>query len=153
MSIKYLQVREGQPMNSQYAIAVHILTLIDSLAEPASSEFISGSVGVNPVVVRHVTSLLRRGGLLDTQRGVAGARLTRSAEQISLLDVYRAVNAPDAGSVLKLHRNPNPDCPVGAGIQGALDGVFGQAQAALEAELARHSLADITGVVQTRQAG
>lgn len=140
-------------MNSQYAIAVHILTLIDSLTEPASSEFIAGSVGVNPVVVRHVTGLLRRGGLLDTQRGVTGARLTRPAAQISLLDVYRAVNAPEPGSVLKLHRNPSPDCPVGAGIQDVLDGIFGQAQTALEQELAGHSLADVTGAVQTRQAG
>ena len=128
-------------MNSQYAVAVHLLALIDSSAEPVSSEYVAGSVGVNSVVVRHVTGLLRRGGLLTTRRGVAGAQLTRPASEISLLEIYRAVNAPQ--SVLKLHPNPNPACPVGAGIQGVLDVVFGQAQAALEARLAQIRLSDI----------
>jgi DNA-binding IscR family transcriptional regulator len=128
-------------MNSQYAVAVHLLALIDSSAEPVSSEYVAGSVGVNPVVVRHVTGLLRRGGLLTTRRGVAGAQLTRPASEISLLEIYRAVNAPQ--SVLKLHPHPNPACPVGAGIQGVLDVVFGQAQAALEARLAQIWLSDI----------
>ncbi|WP_407540018.1 Rrf2 family transcriptional regulator [Deinococcus radiomollis] len=128
-------------MNSQYAVAVHILALIDSSAEPASSDFIAGSVGVNPVVIRQVTGLLRRGGLLTTRRGIAGAQLTRPASEISLLDVYLAVNAPQ--SVLKLHQHPNPACPVGAGIQSVLDVVFGQAQAALEARLAQVRLSDI----------
>ncbi|AWN22555.1 Rrf2 family transcriptional regulator [Deinococcus irradiatisoli] len=136
-------------MNSQYAIAVHILALLNSSAEPLSSEFIAGSVGVNPVVVRNVTGLLRRGGLLETQRGVVGANLTRPASSISLLDVYRAVNAPE--TVLKLHQNPNPSCPVGAHIQGVLDQVFGQAQAALEAQLAQVYLADVTDAL--RQTG
>jgi DNA-binding IscR family transcriptional regulator len=128
-------------MNSQYAVAVHLLALIDSSAEPVSSEYVAGSVGVNPVVVRHVTGLLRRGGLLTTRRGVAGAQLTRPASEISLLEIYRAGNAPQ--SVLKLHPHPNPACPVGAGIQGVLDVVFGQAQAALEARLAQIWLSDI----------
>ena len=135
-------------MNSQYAIAVHILTLLDASSGPISSEEIAGSVGVNPVVVRQVTGLLRRGGLLHTQRGVIGARLTRPAHEINLLDVYRAVQAPE--SVLKLHQNPNPACPVGAGIQAALDGVFGQAQAALEARLAQVRLSDIAQSIQDR---
>lgn len=128
-------------MNSQYAVAVHILALIDASAGPVSSEDIAGSVGVNPVVVRQVTGLLRRAGLLTTRRGVAGAQLTRPASEISLLAVYQAVNAPQ--SVLKLHPHPNPACPVGAGIQSVLDTVFGQAQAALEARLAQVRLSDI----------
>ena len=101
-------------MNSDYAVAVHILSLLNREAQPLSSEFIADSVGVNPVVIRQVSGLLRRGGLLATQRGVMGAKLTRPAEQISLLDVYRAVGAPQ--TVLKLHRHPNPACPVGANI-------------------------------------
>ncbi|MBZ9749397.1 Rrf2 family transcriptional regulator [Deinococcus sp. HMF7604] len=128
-------------MNSQYAIAVHILSLVNDSPEPLSSEDMAGSVGVNPVVVRQVTGLLRRAGLLTTQRGIPGARLTRPAQDISLLDIYRAVDAPE--TVLKRHRKPNPACPVGARIQGVLDDVFDQAQAALEAQLAQICLSDI----------
>jgi Rrf2 family protein len=129
-------------VNSQYSVAVHILTLLDSAIETMSSERIADSVGVHPVVIRDVTGLLRRGNLVQTQRGVPGARLTRPAEQISLLEVYKAVNAPD--SVLKMHQHPNIACPVGANIQSVLEDVFGEAQAALEDRLARVSLADIT---------
>ncbi|WP_425145720.1 Rrf2 family transcriptional regulator [Deinococcus sp.] len=132
-------------MNSQYSIAVHILSLLNGFPGPMSSEVVADSVGVNPVVIRQVTGLLRRGGLLATQRGVMGARLTRPADQISLLDVYRAVDAPQ--SVLKLHQRPSPACPVGARIQGVLDDVFGQAQAALEARLAQVRLSDISAAL------
>lgn len=128
-------------MNNEYAIAVHVLSLLTRDELPKSSEFLAGSVGVNPVVIRNVTGLLRRGGLLETRRGVAGARLTRPAEQISLLDVYRAVHAPEI--VLKVHGKPNPACLVGARIQGVLEEVFSQAQAAMEAELAQVSLSDV----------
>lgn len=113
-----------------------------------SSERIAESVGVHPVIVRDVTGLLRRGNLIQTQRGVIGARLTRPAQQISLLDVYRVVNAP--ASVLKMHQHPNPLCPVGANIQRVLDSVFDQAQAALEARLARVSLSDVTNGIHER---
>ncbi|SMB91956.1 Rrf2 family transcriptional regulator [Deinococcus hopiensis] len=132
-------------MNSQYSIAVHILALLNAFPGPMSSEDVAGSVGVNPVVIRHVTGLLRRAGLLETQRGVPGARLTRPPSQITLLDVYRAVEAPE--SVLKLHGKPNLDCPVGARIQGVLDDVFGQAQAALEARLAQVRLSDVNSAL------
>jgi DNA-binding IscR family transcriptional regulator len=135
-------------MTSQYAIAVHILTLVYFATDPAGSEEIAESVGVNPVIIRNITGLLRRAGLLETQRGVMGARLTRPADQVSLLDVYRAVNAPE--SVLKLHQKPNLACPVGANIQGVLDEIFVQAQAALESRLAIVSLMDVTGALLRR---
>ncbi|CAM3255947.1 Rrf2 family transcriptional regulator, group III [Deinococcus saxicola] len=135
-------------MNSEYSIAVHILSLLNQGDGPHSSEYIAGSVGVNPVVVRNVTGRLRRAGLLHTRRGVIGATLTRRADQITLLDVYRAVDAPR--STLKIHQKPNPNCPVGASIQCVLDGVFAQAQAALEQRLAQVTLAEITSALHER---
>jgi DNA-binding IscR family transcriptional regulator len=135
-------------MTNQYAIAVHILTLVDYSTDPVGSEGIAESVGVNPVIIRNIIGLLRRGGLLETQRGVAGARLTRPADRISLLDVYRAVNAPE--SVLKIHQKPNPTCPLGANIQSVLDEVFTQAQLALESKLALLNLTDIANALQSR---
>ena len=133
-------------MNSQFSVAVHLLSLLNQGELPKSSEFIAGSVGVNPVVIRNVTGLLRRAGLLETRRGVTGARLTRAAAQISLLDVYRAVQAPE--TVLKVHQHPNPVCPVGARIQSVLGEVFSQAQGAMEAELAQVRLADVTSALR-----
>lgn len=134
-------------MNHQYSVAVHVLSLLN-LNPAFSSEELAGSVGVHPVVVRTVTGLLRQGGLLTTSRGVPGAQLTRRPDQITLLDIYRAVNAPE--SVLKLHPRPNPACPVGAHIQSVLETSFGHAQSALEASLATTTLADVIQALQAR---
>ena len=79
-------------MNSQYAVAVHVLSIISQFPEHASSADIAASVGTNPVVIRTVTGLLRRADLLTTQQGVSGARLTRDPRDITLLDVYRAAH-------------------------------------------------------------
>lgn len=129
-------------MTSRYAIAIHILALIDLTPENAgSSAAIAGSVGTNPVVVRSVIGLLRCAGLLETRRGVAGARLTRSPEGINLLEVYRAVEVRE--SVFRVHEHPHPQCPVGSRIGGVLETVFGGAQRALEAQLEGVTLADV----------
>ncbi|MBX8465682.1 Rrf2 family transcriptional regulator [Deinococcus sp. RIT780] len=135
-------------MNSQYAVAVHILSLIDRFPEHSSSADMALSVGTNPVVIRTVAGQLRRAGLISTRQGVAGAVLTRPARQITLLDVYRAVNGED--SVFRLHERPHPSCPVGANIQATLEDRFGRAQAALEAELTRSTLADVTADLACR---
>ncbi|NTX99397.1 Rrf2 family transcriptional regulator [Deinococcus sp. JMULE3] len=135
-------------MNSQYAVAVHVLSIISQFPEHASSADIAASVGTNPVVIRTVTGLLRRADLLATQQGVSGARLTRDPRDITLLDVYRAVNGE--ASVFRLHEHPHPACPVGANIQATLEDRFGRAQAALEAELARTTLADVLGDLAAR---
>ena len=135
-------------MNSQYAVAVHVLSLISQFPEHASSAEMAASVGTNPVVIRNVTGLLRRANLLSTQQGVSGAKLTRAPRDITLLDVYRAVNGE--ASVFRLHEHPHPSCPVGANIQATLEDRFGRAQAALEAELARTTLADVLGDLAAR---
>jgi DNA-binding IscR family transcriptional regulator len=98
---------------------------------------------VNPVVVRNVTGMLRRAGLVTTRQGVAGAHLARPLAEITLLDVYRAVDAVDDGELFAVHPNPNPACPVGAGIQATLERAFGEAQRAMEDRLAGMTLAEI----------
>jgi Rrf2 family protein len=139
---------QGRDVNSQYAVAVHVLSLISTFPGRSSSADIAESVGTNPVVIRGVTGLLRRAGLLRTQRGVAGAVLTRPPAQITLLDVYRAVNGQ--GSVFRVHGQPHPQCPVGANIQATLEERFGRAQAALERELGRTTLADVMADLAAR---
>ncbi|UBV43804.1 Rrf2 family transcriptional regulator [Deinococcus taeanensis] len=135
-------------MNSQFAVAVHVLSLVSQFPQHSSSADLAASVGTNPVVIRNICGQLRRAGLLQTQQGVSGAHLTRLPADITLLDVYRAVNG--AASVFRIHEHPHPNCPVGAHIQATLDVRFVQAQAALEAELAQTTLADVMGDLAAR---
>ena len=134
-------------MNSRVAVAVHLLTLLArSEGEPLTSEYMAGSVNTNASLVRRLLGMLARAGLTTAQLGAGGgALLARPAGRITLLDVYRAV---DAGEPFALHRErPNPACPVGRNIQAALEGRFDAAARAMEAELGRTTVADVAADV------
>lgn len=119
---------------NRFSIAVHILSLLGALREGEhTSECMAGSIGVNSVVVRNITGMLRRAGLVRTQQGVAGTRLPRPLSQITLLDVYRAVE--EDTSVFSVHPRPNPKCPVGSRIQQTLGQIFANAEHAMHAKL------------------
>ncbi len=118
----------------RFSIAVHILSLLGAFRDAEhTSEWMAGSIGVNPVVVRNITGMLRRAGLVRTHQGVSGTRLARPLSEISLLDVYRAVE--DEKSVFSIHPRPNPNCPVGSRIEGTLRAVFTEAETAMETKL------------------
>jgi Rrf2 family protein len=131
-------------MNSRFAVAVHILTLLDqSGGEPATSEYIAGSVNTNPSLVRRLLGTLAKAGLTTSRMGTGGgALLARPAESITLRDVFRAVE--EEGELFRMHRErPNPACPVGRNIQAVLEDRFDDAMKALEARLARTTIADL----------
>ncbi|MFF2907340.1 Rrf2 family transcriptional regulator [Paenibacillus sp. NPDC057934] len=131
-------------ISTRFAVAIHILTLIDSNKDGKStSEWIASSVNTNPVVIRRITGMLNKAGLVDVRPGVAGAKLARDPEQITLLEIYKAVNAVEEGSLFAIHEHPNPDCPVGKNIAGAIVPVFGRAQTAMESVLQGVTLAEI----------
>ena len=109
-----------------------------------TSEYIAGSVNTNPVVVRRVLGLLAKAGLVATQEGAGGGvRLARSADKISLRAVYAAV---ETDPLFALHpSDPNPQCPVGSTIQGALEPALAAAEGALLGSLAETTVADLVG--------
>src|SRR5436190_18017309 len=127
--------------NSRFAVSVHILAYLayrQNAAVPSAE--IASSVGTNPVVIRRLLSALVKNRLVRAQKGASGGfSLASTLANISLLDIYRAVEPqPDHG----LRRfAPNHKCPVGAKIESILHGVFFKAQAGMEAELAHVSLA------------
>lgn len=123
-------------ISSKFSVAAHILSLIAAQSEERmTSETIAASVNTNPVVIRRIMGMLAKAGLVRTSPGVPGAALARELREITLLDVYRAVQT-ERTALFAMHENPNPACQVGRHIQGALDDVFSRAQNAMEAELA-----------------
>jgi Rrf2 family protein len=129
----------------RFAFAVHVLAVLALKREEGGgvcSDVLAGSVNTNPVIIRRLLSRLREAGLVTTQKGsCGGSALAAAPERISLNAVYRAV---EPGAAFGQHpQEPNKGCPVGAGIEQVLDEVFASAEAALEAALARRSLADV----------
>ncbi|MDX6694721.1 MAG: hypothetical protein QOF02_2324 [Blastocatellia bacterium] len=116
-------------------MAIHVLTLLARAGdEPLKSEQVAASVNTNPVVIRRILCQLARARLVISQTGAAGgSRLARRPGQITLLEVYSAV---EAGDVFALHRQPtNQDCFVGMNIKGALAGVLEEVSASVEGVL------------------
>jgi Rrf2 family protein len=132
----------ARPTNTQFALAVHMLTLLAASApEQLSSEEMAGSAGSNPVHVRRVLGGLREAGLVTSRPGVGGGwSLVAQPAATTLADVWRVVQRDDP--VLGL-RGANPDCSVGQGVQAALLAVDRRAAAAIEAELATTTVADL----------
>jgi Rrf2 family protein len=134
--------------SSRFAFAVHVLALLSQQeGVPLSSEMIAGSVNTNPVLIRRLLAMLAEAGLTTSQLGAGGgALLVRAPEDITLLEVYRAV---DDAQLFAMHREePNPACMVGRNIQEVLRGIIDDAQQAMEASLASRTVADATADVE-----
>ena len=127
----------------RFAFAVHVLAVLALREEEAvTSEMLAGSVNTNAVVIRRILADLRRAGLVTTCKGVGGgAWLTRKPSEITLDEVYRAVEGCP-GFSMHPHQ-PNQRCLVGRRIEEVLTGVFNSAQTALEQALSRRTLAEV----------
>ena len=134
-------------IGSKFTIGVHLIAAIEYFKDTdrVTSEFLAGSIGVNPVIVRNVMSQLREAGIVQTQRGSSGAVLIRPLDEITLYDIYKAVGSVDPEEGLfHFHEQPSPACPVGRNIHKVLDERLLDAQRALEDQLRRTTLADIS---------
>ncbi len=131
-------------ITSRLTVAAHTLAVIEYFKNAkVTSDFIASSVGVNPVVIRRILLQLKDAGLIDVARGSGGATLKKQPRDITLLDIYRAVDCVEEGGLFHFHEKPNPDCPVGGRIHQALDKSLAKAQQAMEESLSQTTLADI----------
>ena len=133
-------------INTKFPVAVHMMVLISfiqKMGKTATSEILAKSVGTNPVVIRQMMSMLRRAGLIETRSGIAGICLSKDGSEITLLDIYKAVQQDAEAPLFDFHTNPNPDCFVGGNIKEALEKPLAEAQRAMELSLAEYSLNDI----------
>lgn len=132
-------------ISSRFTIAVHMLACMDVFKEDykITSDFLASSINVNPVIIRKILSQLKEAGLIEVKRGPGGAAIARPLEEITLLDVYHAVDCLEENTLFHFHENPNPDCPVGRNIHNILDDRLIQVQKVMEQELKSMTLADI----------
>jgi Rrf2 family protein len=130
--------------DNRFAVAVHALALLTFESEsgtPLKSEFLAQHINTNPVVVRRILSSLAKARLVTSQAGAnGGSRLARSPENISLLEIYRAVNADN---LFSLEHKPSPASSIGQQMQTVLDEIVEAADAALAGVLCKITLADV----------
>ena len=137
-------------ISSRLTIAVHILDCIDTFKDSykLTSDFLAGSVNVNPVIIRRILQQLKAAGIVNVVRGSGGAEIAKPLDEITLLDIYNAVECVDNGELFHFHENPNPNCPVGRNIHNALDEKLERVQKAMEKEMKNITLAEIISDTQ-----
>ncbi|AZI26081.1 Rrf2 family transcriptional regulator [Pedobacter sp. G11] len=128
--------------SSRFSISLHILTLLDDAKGMlVSSEYLAGSININPVLVRKEIMNLRKHGFVDSKEGKGGGSfLAKNAQDINLGEVYKAVNN---NNILGQSKNqPNPKCPIGKQINQHLNTLYSDAEKALIENLSNQTLAD-----------
>jgi DNA-binding IscR family transcriptional regulator len=84
--------------SQRFPVAAHALAYLAhkgaySAADAAPSAVLAASVPTNPVVIRRVTALLAKAGLIATRPGASGGSwLLRRPEDICMAEVLKAVN-------------------------------------------------------------
>lgn len=136
--------------NSRLATAIHtagLLAVVGELQECVTSENIAKSVGTNSVVIRRLIGSLVKHGLVEVQMGAGGgSRLTRSADQITLADIYLALEEGTLFQVPILDEEHG--CPFGKTVRPVLSEVLHEAESGLLERLGNITLADVIGKVK-----
>ena len=127
-------------INTHLSVAIHILALIE-LNPNNSSDSIAQSVQTNPVVVRRISGSLKKAGLITSKSGFSGYTLAKPSQDITLLDIYKALDLEK--NLFPVHQNPNPECPVGKNNQRTLDSTFDDVKASIERDLNAENRADV----------
>ena len=137
-------------ITSKFTIAVHVITAIEYFKgkETVTSNFLAGSVGANPVIIRNVMGKLKDAGIITVSQGKSGISLAKDLSDITFYDVYEAVDCVNEEGLFHFHENPNTDCPVGRNIHSAMDGYLRTIQESMEDEMKKITIADIADEVE-----
>ena len=132
--------------SQRFPVAAHALVYLAHSGafgpeQAVSSAALAASMPTNPVVVRRVTAMLARAGLIATRAGASGgAWLVQPPEAVSLDQVLHAV-----GGCANFGCPPPgvKGCPVGERIPDAVRGAIKAADLAAAERLSRITVADL----------
>lgn len=130
-------------VTSKLAMGLHMLVAINEFGGQfkMTSEFLSKSLQVNPVVVRQILVGLNGAGITKIVERNRGVEIVRPLCEISMYDIFMAVQGE--GNIFGFHGEPNAQCPVGRNIHNLLDGRFDGLQAQFLESLKLQTLDEI----------
>jgi DNA-binding IscR family transcriptional regulator len=129
-------------LDARLSRMLHLLIHMARADGPLTSEAASVMLNTNPVVVRRTMAGLREAGYVSSVKGHGGGwSLTRGLEDITMLDVHRALGE---NRIFALGpANSAPDCLVEQAVNGSLEDSLREAEAVLLRRLREVTLADI----------
>lgn len=115
------------------SVAVHCLIFIYEARGIAkvTSSLLAESTGCNPVVIRNIMSALKKAGLITVPRGIGGAQLSADPAQITLYQIYAALEPDGVASLIGIHPCRDRACPVAQNIRKVLQAPYHQIEDAV----------------------
>ena len=123
------------------SVAVHCLIFIYEAKGVAkvTSGLLAESTGCNPVVIRNILSALKKAGLITVARGTGGAELCKAPSDITLYQIYAALEPDGLASLIGIHPCQGRACPVAQNIGEVLQSPYHRIEDAV-----RQTMEDIT---------
>lgn len=118
---------------------------------PTTSEALASCLNTNAVVVRRTMGLLRKAGIVSSDRGHAGGwKLMADLSAVTLRQLHEALGEPAVFAIG--HRNATPDCLVEQSVNAALECAFEEAEALLLERFSKITLAQLAADFTRRRA-
>ena len=132
-------------LSMKCSVAVHCLIFIHEARGVAkvTSNLLAQSTGVNPVVIRNILSALKKAGLITVARGTGGAELCREPEQVTLYQIYSALEPDGLSSLIGIHPCGQRPCPVARNIRKVLAGPYQKIEESIQAAMEETTLASM----------
>ena len=147
-------------MDTKFSVAVQVLILVAESSEPMNSEQMAESVGTNASYIRKILSLLKKADIVDGHRGISGYSLAVSPDNLTLLQIYRAVTDGEKIHLLDMpplvlsssdvHQNANDKCIVGRHIKPVLTEMFADLEDSFALSLKSKTLADCIADIRNK---
>lgn len=130
--------------------AIHLLSYLEINKDGnLSSKAIAASIDTNPSIIRQFMSSLRSAGIIDTQKGIAAPRLAMEAKEISIYDIYQAIETDQV--LLHLDPKTNKNDVVGAHIQDSLTHFYSEIEDFAYLRMRQITLADVIHDLRSRE--
>ncbi len=129
--------------NTQFSIAVHLMLALGlNCGKEVTSAQMAMSVNTSPSFIRRILAKLSKANLVTATTGKSGfSSLAKPADEISLLEIYKAVDAP---KTFAIHDYPAQNyCEISCNIESVMQKVLDKAQNSFETTLGETSLAEI----------
>lgn len=121
-------------INTKCSIALHCLIFISEYENKVkvTSELLAKSTGCNAAAIRNILNALQKADIISVVRGVGGAHLNGKPEELTVWEVYHALEPDGLEHFIGFHPKPSPQCPVGKRIVSVLKKPYGEIGAAVQ---------------------
>lgn len=132
-------------LSMKCSVAVHCLLFIWEARGKArvTSTLLAQSTGCNPVIIRNLLSALKKAGLITVERGQGGAELCKKPEEITLYQIYTALEPRGLSSIIGIHPCQGRSCPVAKNIRQVLCGPYHQIEESIARTMQSITLASM----------